>query len=339
MSTHGDTRKAAFEAACRLAAAGERPTVVAVRAKLGGKGGQNAIQAGLTDWIAEAAKRFQLPGLPESLQMAVIAFWDVACQTAKTQWDEERAAFLTQLEARDQQLAERTQERDALERERDQIRAERDQRTQAFEQAQGELFAAHQRSRTLETERADLAQRLADAQVRTEQLEQSGTELAARVRELEHSEQRLSEALERSDRERDQWQVQARTAEQRVARLEQALEDGQRERRLAGTDPASAPDSPRSLAHQHQTALDEGRAVTLAEREARIGTADRNDLNWSAPQATHEAESAIAYRDGCYHEQARSTIQRQIRCQPPVITRFAALWIRNALTYSTKSPA
>jgi hypothetical protein len=73
MSTHGDTRKAAFEAACRLAAAGERPTVVAVRAKLGGKGGQNAIQAGLNDWIAEAAKRFQLPGLPESLQIALIA--------------------------------------------------------------------------------------------------------------------------------------------------------------------------------------------------------------------------------------------------------------------------
>ena len=74
MSTHGDTRRAAFMAACELAAVGERPTVVAVRAKLGGKGGQAAIQAGVNDWIAEAARRFQLPALPESLQEAVIAF-------------------------------------------------------------------------------------------------------------------------------------------------------------------------------------------------------------------------------------------------------------------------
>ena len=298
MSTHGDTRKAAFEAACQLAASGERPTVVAVRAKLGGKGGQNAIQAGLTDWIAEAAKRFQLPGLPESLQMAVIAFWDVACQTAKTQWDEERAAFLTQLEARDQQLAERTQERDALERERDQIRAERDQRTQAFEQAQGELFAAHQRSRTLETERADLAQRLADAEARTEQLEQSGAEMAARTRTLEHSEQRLSEALERSDRERDQWQVQARTAEQRVARLEQALEDGQRERtRLA------------DALHRSRTEIKAGHSA-LAERDQRLETLTEL-LNRT--QLSHEADSAHWLRQIDDQRQALSAARERER--------------------------
>ena len=298
MSTHGDTRKAAFEAACQLAASGERPTVVAVRAKLGGKGGQNAIQAGLTDWIAEAAKRFQLPGLPESLQMAVIAFWDVACQTAKTQWDEERAAFLTQLEARDQQLAERTQERDALERERDQIRAERDQRTQAFEQAQGELFAAHQRSRTLETERADLAQRLADAEARTEQLEQSGAEMAARTRTLEHSEQRLSEALERSDRERDQWQVQARTAEQRVARLEQALEDGQLERtRLA------------NALHRSRTEIKAGHSA-LAERDQRLETLTEL-LNRT--QLSHEADSAHWLRQIDDQRQALSAARERER--------------------------
>lgn len=40
MSRHGDTRKAAFEAACQLAAAGQRPTVLAVRDRLGGKGRQ-----------------------------------------------------------------------------------------------------------------------------------------------------------------------------------------------------------------------------------------------------------------------------------------------------------
>ena len=276
MGAHGDTRTAAFQAACQLAAAGERPTVAAVRARLGGKGGQAAIQAGLNDWIAEAARRFQLPALPESLQEAVIAFWEMACRTAQAQWDEARAAMLAQLEARDQQLATLTQAREALERERDQAFAERDRHAQTLQQAQAELFAAHQHTRALETERADLGQRLTDAEAHTEQLEQSGVELAARVRTLEHSEQRLSEALERSERERDQWQIQARTAEQIVARLEQVQEDGERERaRLA-----------ESL-DQHQTALDEGRAA-LAEREARITTL--TDL-LERTQATHEAES------------------------------------------------
>jgi chromosome segregation ATPase len=276
MSTHGDTRKAAFEAACRLAASGERPTVVAVRAKLGGKGGQNAIQAGLNDWIAEAAKRFQLPGLPESLQMAVIAFWDVACQTAKTQWDEERAALLIQLETRDRQLSERTQERDALERERDQALAECDRHAQALEQAQGELFAAHQHTRALETERADLVQRLADAEASVAQLTETGAQLVAKVRDLEYSEQGLKETAKRLEAERDQWQAEARTAEQTVARLEQRQEDRERERaRLA------------EALTQHQSALEEGRAA-LAEREARITTL--TDL-LERTQATHEAES------------------------------------------------
>lgn len=277
MSAHGDTRKAAFEAACRLAASGERPTVVAVRARLGGKGGQAAIQGGVNDWIEEAARRFQLPALPESLQGAVIAFWELACETAKAQWDEARTGMLAQLESRDQQLTILTQARDALERECDQTLAAHDRHAQALQQAQAELFASHQHTRALETERADLAQRLADAEARAEQLEQSGAQLAARVHDLEHGEQRLSEALERSERARDQWQGEARTAEQTVARLEQRQEDGERERaRLT-----------EALA-QHQTALDEGRAA-LAEREARIRTL--TDL-LERTQATHEAESA-----------------------------------------------
>jgi chromosome segregation ATPase len=277
VSTHGDTRTAAFEAACRLAAAGERPTVVAVRAKLGGTGGQNAIQAGLNDWIAEAAKRFQLPGLPESLQMAVIAFWDTACQTAKTQWDEERAALLTQLETRDQQLAERTQERDALERERDQIRAERDQRTQALEQAQGELFAAHQHSRTLETERADLMQRLADAEASVAQLTETGAQLAAKVRDLEYSEQGLQEEAASVEAERDQLQADVGAAKQTIAQLGQLRTQEERERAQLAA----------ALA-QSRADLEAGRTA-LTEREAQIKTL--TDL-LERTQATYEAESA-----------------------------------------------
>lgn len=298
MSTHGDTRKAAFEAACRLAASGERPTVAAVRARLGGKGGQAAIQAGLNDWIEEAARRFQLPALPESLQEAVIAFWEVACRTAQAQWTDERAQMLAQLEARDQQLATLTQARDALETERDQALSDRDRHAQALQQAQAELFAAHQHTRALETERADLAQRLADAQVRTEQLEQSGAELAARVRALEHSEQRLSEALERSDRERDQWQTQARTAEQRVARLEQALEDGQLERtRLA------------NALYRSRTEIKAGHSA-LAEHDQRLETLTEL-LNRT--QLSHEADSAHWLRQIDDQRQALSAARERER--------------------------
>ncbi|MTW23162.1 DNA-binding protein [Allochromatium palmeri] len=277
MSTHGDTRKAAFEAACQLAAAGERPTVVAVRTKLGGKGGQAAIQAGVNDWIEESARRFQLPALPESLQGAVIAFWEVACQTAKAQWDEARAGMLAQLEARDQQLAERTQERDALEHARDLALAERDQHAQSLEQAQAELFTAYQHTRVLERECADLGQRLADAEASVEQLEQTATQQTTRILELEQSEQRLSETLERTETKRDQWQVQARTAEQTVARLEQVKAEEEREReRLA-----------QALA-QSQSGVAEERAART-EREVHIKTL--TDLLERA-QAAHDAESA-----------------------------------------------
>ncbi|HYN77601.1 MAG TPA: DNA-binding protein, partial [Lamprocystis sp. (in: g-proteobacteria)] len=71
MSAHGETRRRAFEAACTLAAEGKRPTLLAIRDRLDGRGGAQAIADGLNDWIDEAGKRFAIPGVPEELRAQV----------------------------------------------------------------------------------------------------------------------------------------------------------------------------------------------------------------------------------------------------------------------------
>ena len=80
ITAHGSTRQRAFEVACALAAAGKRPTIAAVREGLDGKGSQQAIGAGIDDWLDEAARRFQIPGIPEALRTQVVEVWDQARQ-------------------------------------------------------------------------------------------------------------------------------------------------------------------------------------------------------------------------------------------------------------------
>ena len=97
MSAHGETRRRAFEAACTLAAEGKRPTLLAIRDRLDGRGGQQAITDGLNDWIDEASKRFAIPGIPEELRAQVVALWDLASRQADGRWDEARGALEARL--------------------------------------------------------------------------------------------------------------------------------------------------------------------------------------------------------------------------------------------------
>ena len=99
MSAHGSTRQRAFETACTLAAAGKRPTIAAVREGLGGKGSQQAIGAGIDDWLDEAARRFQIPGIPEALRTHVVEVWDQACRLAGEQWSDAKTALEAQVSA------------------------------------------------------------------------------------------------------------------------------------------------------------------------------------------------------------------------------------------------
>ena len=99
MSAHGETRRRAFEAACTLAAEGQRPTLLSVRERLNGRGGQKAIADGLSDWIDEAATRFTIPGVPEELRSQVVALWDLASRQADGRWAEARGALEARLAA------------------------------------------------------------------------------------------------------------------------------------------------------------------------------------------------------------------------------------------------
>jgi hypothetical protein len=93
MSAHGETRRRAFEAACTLAAEGKRPTLRAIRDRLDGRGGAQAIGDGLNDWIDEAGKRFAIPGIPEELRTQVVALWDLASRQADGRWDAARGTL------------------------------------------------------------------------------------------------------------------------------------------------------------------------------------------------------------------------------------------------------
>jgi len=163
MSAHGETRQRAYEAACHLAANGERPSVAAIRRALDGKGGQQAIQQGFHDWLAEAARRFQAPELPAEIQEPVLRLWQAASALAESHWADAKASFETRiadLEAllgtRDMELSEARhaaealreavadrQERlgntqdslDILQHEADQLRENLDARTRELSQA------------------------------------------------------------------------------------------------------------------------------------------------------------------------------------------------------------
>ena len=99
MSAHGETRRRAFEVACTLAAEGQRPTLLSVRERLNGRGGQKAIADGLSDWIDEAATRFAIPGVPEELRTQVVALWDLASRQADGRWAQDRGALEARLAA------------------------------------------------------------------------------------------------------------------------------------------------------------------------------------------------------------------------------------------------
>ena len=66
MSAHGETRRRAFEAACTLAAEAKRPTLLAIRDRLDGRGGAQAIADGLTTGSTRRASASPSRGSPRS---------------------------------------------------------------------------------------------------------------------------------------------------------------------------------------------------------------------------------------------------------------------------------
>jgi chromosome segregation ATPase len=219
MTAHGSTRQRAFAAACTLAAAGKRPTMAAVREALDGKGSQQAIGAGIDDWLDEAARRFQIPGLPEELCALAVQVWDRACFQAGTQW----SAAKTDLEGRVADLDGRLA---AVAAERDLARAEAEQLAAALATREArlrEVQDACDRTRHTLDERNDA-------------LRETTAELArARAQGEEQARQR-----EQADRVTNATQESLREAQERRARLETDLEVARARAQLLERAEASA---------------------------------------------------------------------------------------------------
>ncbi|MBK1720049.1 DNA-binding protein [Thiocystis violacea] len=263
MSAHGDTRRRAYAAACALAAAGERPSVAAVRARLEGQGGQQAIQAGLNDWIQEAARRFQIPTLPEALQDAVATLWQLACQTARDQWDGERESLTAQ-------LADGARSRLALEQEHQAAQVAFAQGQTQWAATRSELIAQQQQTQVAASHIEALERQLSEAREQLDAVTPRQAALGERLAALE-------DALEQARTEQGQWQERAARAEAAVARLEPAAANMARYHEHLEETCREA----RGLQATHQQ--------ELAERDARLqtltGLLERT-------QAAYDAESA-----------------------------------------------
>ncbi|WP_236849039.1 DNA-binding protein [Candidatus Thiodictyon syntrophicum] len=192
MSAHGATRQRAFEAACTLAAAGKRPTIAAVREGLGGKGSQQAIGAGIDDWLDEAARRFQIPGIPEALRTQVVAVWNQACRLAGEQWFDAKTPL-------DAPVAAVAGQRDAARTENERLVAELDRQGATLRETQNALDLA----------RNTLAARIEALQETTEALAQSRAHGEHQARQRDHAERVAAAAGE-----------SLRAAQARIARLQ-----------------------------------------------------------------------------------------------------------------------
>jgi DNA repair exonuclease SbcCD ATPase subunit len=94
MARAGVTREQIFETAEALVRAGQSPTVVAVRTRLGG-GSPNTIAPLLAEWRAlnDSRQAAGLPAVPEPVEAVLRQVWGVAWKEAQGQLETERAAL------------------------------------------------------------------------------------------------------------------------------------------------------------------------------------------------------------------------------------------------------
>lgn len=252
MTAHGHTRKRAFDAACRLAASGQRPSVTSVRSALGGAGGQQAIQQGLQDWMDEAARRFQVPGIPDPLHGPMVALWDASCRISDERWATQKGA----LEGR---IA-------TLEGELDQFREALMSREDALARLTAEHSAqAHELSRTqdaLDGARIEL-------EARTSELSQLRNELGRLSMEAGEQSSRRAHA----ERVAGEARASLENAQERIAEMRGALDVARARAELLERSEADA----RRVAQQTRSDLESAQAEiselrrTMSERDGQIG--------------------------------------------------------------------
>ncbi len=286
MSAHGATRRRAFEVACALAAIGKRPTIAAVREGLDGKGSQQAIGAGIDDWLDEAARRFQIPGIPEALRTQVVAVWDQACRLAGEQWHDAKTALEAQVSGLDSQVAAVTQEHDAARTEIERLAAEIDRQSATLRETQDALDLA---SNTLAARTEALLET-------TEALAQSRAQGEEQSRQREHAERvaaASAESLKAAQERIARLQVEQEVATARAELLERAEAVARDAAAQARADLEAA----QVLAEQLRGAVSErdGQLAALtatvqAEQQAR----DADTQHWLSRLAEHQAAVAEA---------------------------------------------
>ena len=286
MSAHGATRQRAFEAACTLAAAGKRPTIAAVREGLGGKGSQQAIGAGIDDWLDEAARRFQIPGIPEALRTQVVEVWDQACRLAGEQWLDAKTVLEAQVSALDAQVAAVAGERDAASTEIECLTAELTSQGTTLRESQDALDLAGNR----------LAARTEALRETTEALAQTRAQGEEQSRQRDHAERvaaAAADSLKAAQERIARLQVEQEVATARAELLERAAATARESAAQARTDLEAM----QALAEQLRGSVSErdGQLATLtatvqAEQQAR----DADTQHWLGRLAEHQAAVAEA---------------------------------------------
>jgi hypothetical protein len=202
MPRAGITREQVFETADGLVREGQNPTVVSVRARLGG-GSPNTIAPLLAEWksLHEHRQAVSLPPVPEPVETVLRQVWGVAWQEAQGQLEGEREALAAARKAIDQERAAMLAEIERLDTEltaalaevgkgRAALEAERHAHEQTRSDAREARALAGEREKqiaALEAERDRERQGRAEAEAAVNELRIEAatlTERAAHVEEL-----------------------------------------------------------------------------------------------------------------------------------------------------------
>ena len=257
-----NTRTLAKAAALELIQNGQRPTAELVRQAIG-QGSQQTILHALDEFWLEIGERLREPRLPEALVEPMTALWRNAMETARGQWQLERATLGEEVSSLQQRLDTLSTALAALTAERDRLSAA---------QTVGE-------------------QRIAEQGVQVRSLEEACDTLKAALTRHRDETGTLRAAIqaEREGRERDQaaWLRQ-------IDQARQALKDANAERMTLEQRLGNA----RDVLAQVRLTLAE-REQRIADLMAQIGRAEEEGraLQERAQQLTADVQAAERERE------------------------------------------
>jgi len=226
MPRPGITKEQVWEAAETLEHEGANPTVLRIRAKIGG-GSPNRIAPFLAQWKQQRTPPAEgAPEPPVTVATAMDRIW-------KTAWEEAQALFQSERDA----LAA---DRGALEHERAEVRSEVERLDGVIEEIQSELKGAREALRVeqkshsetqaelhkIRGESNERTLRIQELQKEFHQLRKAGQEATARAERLGAEASHLTEQRDSAERHARELKEINKVSGQKVHRLEQELSEG-----------------------------------------------------------------------------------------------------------------